>query len=229
MGKEKYCEWEEMALPELKAYLGIFILMGIVRLPAIEDYWKRDPFLHFPPIVSRIPRQCFHDMSQFLHFVDNTTLVPRGQPGYDKLDKVHPIITHCSSIFLSSCNPHYECAIDEAMIPFQGRSTLKQYLPLKPIKRGIKVWVRADSHNGYFSQFDIYTGKGSNTSPELGLGGSVVRLLTCPIVGKFHQVFMDSSSPVRLSSMTCSRMISMPVEQSAPTEEVFHRTSKERD
>lgn len=30
------------------------------------------------------------------------------------------------------------------MIRFKGRSTLKQYMPNKPIKRGYKVWVRAD-------------------------------------------------------------------------------------
>ena len=34
------------------------------------------------------------------------------------------------------------------MIRFKGRSSLKQFMPMKPIKRGIKVWVRADSHNG---------------------------------------------------------------------------------
>ena len=41
------------------------------------------------------------------------------------------------------------------MIKFQGRSTLKEYIPKKPIKHGIKVWVLGDSTNGYFSRFDI--------------------------------------------------------------------------
>ena len=81
------------------------------------------------------------------------------------------------------------------MIPFQGRSTLKQYLPLKPIKRGIKVWVLADSHNGYFYNFEVYVGKGgggSDKQAELGLGGSVVYYLTRPLVSKNHHIFVDS-------------------------------------
>ena len=49
--------------------------------------------------------------------------------------------------------------MDEAMIKFQGRSSFKQYMPAKPIKRGIKVWVLGDSSNGYFSKFDVYTGR----------------------------------------------------------------------
>jgi len=54
---------------------------------------------------------------------------------------------------LENYQPHMEQAIDEAMIPFQGRSSLKLYMPAKPVKRGIKVWCRADSQNGYICQF----------------------------------------------------------------------------
>ncbi|XP_035218706.1 uncharacterized protein LOC118191946 [Stegodyphus dumicola] len=38
-------------------------------------------------------------------------------------------------------------------------SSLKQYLPLKPIKRGIKVWERCDAATGYTYDFNIYSGK----------------------------------------------------------------------
>ena len=38
--------------------------------------------------------------------------------------------------------------MDEAIIPFKGRSPMKQYMPKKPIKRGFKVWTIADAHNG---------------------------------------------------------------------------------
>ena len=192
MGVERYDTWKEVSVEELKAYLGFSILMGLVQMPALDDYWSVDPFLHYPAISSRIPRQRFRDIARYLHFVDNSSLVPRGQLGYDKLGKIRPFIEHCSRVFLESYHPHCECAVDEAMIPFQGRSTLKQYMPMKPTKRGIKVWVRADSHNGYFSQFDVYQGRGSNTSPEFGLGGSVVKILTRPLVRKYHHVFMDN-------------------------------------
>ena len=32
--------------------------------------------------------------------------------------------------------------IDEAMITFKGRSSMKQYMPMKPTKHGFSVWVR---------------------------------------------------------------------------------------
>ena len=53
-------------------------------------------------------------------------------------------------------NPNKEVAVDEAMIKFDGCSSLKQYMPMK---RGIKVWCLADSLNGFFSSFQSTRGK----------------------------------------------------------------------
>ena len=77
------------------------------------------------------------------------------------------------------------------MVAFKGRSSMKQYMPMKPTKRGFKVWVRADSSNGYVCQFQCYTGKAGNTS-EVGLGGNVVTTLTRELVGKNYSVYMDN-------------------------------------
>ena len=159
MGAEKYEKWAKMTVEELKAFLGFSILMGVNHLPSLNDYWSRDPTLRYAPVADRISRDRFHELSRYLHFVDNNTLVPRGSDGHDRLGKVRPLIDHLSTKFTKVYNPNRDLAVDEAMIKFQGRSSLKQYMPLKPTKRGIKVWVAADSTNGYFTRFEVYSGK----------------------------------------------------------------------
>ena len=77
------------------------------------------------------------------------------------------------------------------MVPYKGRSSLKQYMPQKPTKRGFKVWVRADSTNGYVSQFQVYTGK-EMSSTEKGLGSRVVKDLTATIQHRNHHVYCDN-------------------------------------
>ncbi|XP_047101014.1 serine/threonine-protein phosphatase 6 regulatory ankyrin repeat subunit B-like [Schistocerca piceifrons] len=62
------------------------------------------------------------------------------------------------------------------MIKFKGRSSIKQYLPKKPIKRGYKVWVLADKSD-YAWKLDIYTGKKDN-AVEKKLGERFVKHLT---------------------------------------------------
>ena len=62
--------------------------------------------------------------------------------------------------------PSRDIVVDEAMIPFQGRSSLKQFMPMKPVKRGIKVWCLADSSNGFVANFEVYTGRGEDVPQD---------------------------------------------------------------
>lgn len=48
-------------------------------------------------------------------------------------------------------------SVDEQMIGTNARLSFIQYLPKKPKKWGVKVWVLADSANGYVPAFEIYT------------------------------------------------------------------------
>ena len=98
-GDEKYADWDEVTADELKAYLGFCILMGINRLPALDDYWSSDCTLRYSPIADKISRDRFLEISHYLHFADNSTLLPKGSPGYDRLGKVRPVIDHLSKQF----------------------------------------------------------------------------------------------------------------------------------
>ena len=189
----KYNKWETISAQEMRAYLGFCILMGMVKLPEIEDYWKADPYFHYAPVASRISRERFRDITRYLHFADNTHLRQRGDPAFDRLGKVRPVIDAVSHSVASKYAPSRDIVVDEAMIPFQGRSTLKQYLPLKPVKRGIKVWCLGDSTNGYIHNFQVYTGRAdTDRDEEFGLGARVVLSLTEPLHGRHHHVYCDN-------------------------------------
>lgn len=100
--------------------------------------------------------------------------------------------------------PHRELAVDEAMVLFKGRSSIKQYLPLKPIKRGYKVWCLCDSRNGLSYDYEVYLGAtvGSGDS----LGENVVLRLIEKIKGRSHKIYMDnffSSPSVSLTLRNC--------------------------
>ena len=57
-------------------------------IPSLDDYWRRDSLLHYTPIADRITHDCYHELLRYLHFADNDSLVSRGSPGYDRLQKV---------------------------------------------------------------------------------------------------------------------------------------------
>ena len=130
------------------------------------------------------------EINRYLHFVDNDTLSPRGSVNYDRLGKVRPVVNRLAERFLTLYDPNCQLSIDEGMIKYKGRCSMKQYMPLKPTRRGLKVRMRADAINGYVSEFQVYTGK--EVSTEKGLSTRVVKDLTRSIAGKNHHIYCDN-------------------------------------
>ena len=50
VGEEKYAQFEVVTVEEFLAYQGFCILMGLVQLPSLDDYWRRDEYLRYTPI-----------------------------------------------------------------------------------------------------------------------------------------------------------------------------------
>lgn len=189
--KEKFDKWDKVTVEELHAYFGFMILMGIVNLPSIKDYWSTDEVFNYRPLANRISRTRFLQIHRLLHFVDNDSLLSYGDPGYSKIQKVKPILTQlatkCGELFI----PDRDLSVDEAMVKYKGRSSIKQYIPKKPIKRGFKIWMLADSNSGYITNFKVYEGKTGGVA-EKGLGASVVLSLTEQVQKKYHHIFFDN-------------------------------------
>ena len=72
-------------------------------------------------------------------------------------------------------------SIDESMTRFKGRSTLKQYLPMKPVRTGIKLWMRCDALTGYTYNMNVYAGKEGLPNPVGTLGERVLKALVSTI------------------------------------------------
>lgn len=165
--------------------------MGIVVAPTQDLYFSKDDLFRPTGINQRITLDRLDKLNQYFHIADTSRNPPKRQPGHDKLAHIRPIMDVILEKTKSEYAPHMEVSIDESMIAYTGRLGFKQYVPLKPTKRGIKVWMRADPNNGYVNEFQVYTGKEGNVV-EKGLGERVVRDLTRDIWGKFHHVYCDN-------------------------------------
>ncbi|KAJ8879359.1 hypothetical protein PR048_019967 [Dryococelus australis] len=88
------------------------------------------------------------------------------------------------------------------MIGFKGKTSIKQYLPMKPIKRGFKVRVVACAVLGYMIKFKIYEGKTSMLI-EGTLGERTVLSLAKSFETLGYCLFFDRI----FSSVTCLRTL----------------------
>ncbi|CAH2100875.1 unnamed protein product [Euphydryas editha] len=170
--------WTAVNSAEIKAFIGMIIMMGINPLPSIDLFWSSDPFFRNNEIAAVMPIKRFKKILENVHLNDNEGMPLRGAPNYDKLYKIRPFLELINKACQNNAKNTKSQSIDEAMVKFKGVSSLKQYMPMKPVKRGYKIWIRADSATGYVFEFDVYTRKRDDKTTEVGLGGNVVKRLT---------------------------------------------------
>lgn len=63
-----------------------------------------------------------------LHFNDNSVQPPRGDLDHDRLYKLRPVLTRLALSFAECYHAHKKLVVDESMVKFKGRSSLKQYM-----------------------------------------------------------------------------------------------------
>ena len=185
-------QWKDVTLSEMKAFFGLCVAMGILRLPRIEEYWRKVDWLFLTPSFSEVmSRDRFVLIFRYLHVCDEDKAIPRGQPGHDKLFKVRSLLDLLLRNLTSHYQLHRELSIDESMIPFKGRLSFRQFLPSKPIRFGIKCFVLAEAKSGYVANFQVYVGKEGNAT-EVNLSSRVVKDLMEKFQNKGHHLFTDN-------------------------------------
>ena len=80
--------WIPVTVLEMKAFVGMLILMAISKLPRLEMYWSDRSLVSTPNIARIMSNNRFEQIFRFLNLCDNAQQIPSGQPGHDKLFKV---------------------------------------------------------------------------------------------------------------------------------------------
>ena len=170
-------EWKPTDPTELRTFLSLIISMTVLRLPSLRLYWKSGTVgpITWPNFGRLMSRNRFEALFRCMHFSDNDLEPPYGSKDFDKLYKLGDVIEVLNRAWGHVWTLGTFVAIDEAMIGFQGRSYLVQYMPKKPVKWGFKLWVLACAHHGFCFMVMPYVGLRPGDSPSKDLGGSVVR------------------------------------------------------
>lgn len=179
-----------LSVEELKVFLGIVIAMTYIRYPRIRHYWSSENGLRMSLIADAMSVNRFENIRKYLHFIDNTT-IPHDNT--DKTIKIRPILTKLHETFHKAADNEEYQSVDEMMIPFKGRSSIKQYLPKKPQKWGYKMWCRAGV-SGYIYCFELFQGAAGNRGAisDCGASGDVILRLTHDLHQSNCKIYADN-------------------------------------
>ncbi|XP_031582777.2 piggyBac transposable element-derived protein 4-like [Oreochromis aureus] len=174
--------WKTMDRAEFRAYLGLLILAGVYRSrgEACESLWDSESGRSVFRAV--MPLKTFRAYSSALRFDDRETREPRrvdDRGRYDKLAPIRAVWDEWCARLPVMYRPGPEVTVDERLVPFRGRCPFRQYMPSKPARYGIKIWVLCDSRSSYAWKMQLYAGKADKLGPpEKNLAARVVMDLT---------------------------------------------------
>lgn len=79
--------WKPISKEEIMAFIGVTIAMDIVKLPEIEQYWRKDGICNIPWFNTVMSYKRYKAILKFIHLVDNENLPDKDSPDY-KLHKL---------------------------------------------------------------------------------------------------------------------------------------------
>ena len=137
--------WNKTTVEEIYKYIALLIYFGMVRVGGdIAKYCSTKSMYHGLWARKILSRRRYKALSAFLHVVD-----PGNESPGDKLRKVDDLLASFKSRCKVLYQPTQKLAIDERMVKSKHRSGMRQYMKDQPTKWGVKLWVLADSDNGY--------------------------------------------------------------------------------
>jgi hypothetical protein len=157
---------------DILAFLGIRIYMGIHKYPVIDYYWNNSN-IYNNIIRSIMPKTYYFLLAKALHFPEkegknendltsddyyensdtniNNNLDPRK--------KINLYLEKLSENFQKYYELGKNITIDESLVHFTGRNSMKFYIPMKPHKWGFKIHLLCDSDTHYLFNMLFDPGK----------------------------------------------------------------------
>lgn len=161
--KESQKKWKPVDRVEIKAFLGVLLLIGRFResRESTDHLWRRNTAFSRQIYAAAMSRDRFKEIFKFIRFDDVATKAERKAE--DKLAPLRAI----TNIFAANCRECYEASnvgtVDEQLVTFKGRCPFKVYMPREPGKYGMKLCTLCDAKTYYCCNFDVYLGRRGNT------------------------------------------------------------------
>ena len=184
--KDRKIPWKDLTVVELKKFLGLCLLGGTVKFPALFKQWSQDSIYYHPLFGKSMGRARFQDILRMLRFINHETV-----DASDKLHKIKNILDAVLENIKNAFYPGQHLSIDESMILWRGRLAFRQYISNKRHKYGIKLY-ELTTHDGFILNIIVYTGKGTLVAEEATHTEAVVFELLKDYLDKGHIVYLDN-------------------------------------
>jgi hypothetical protein len=173
-------DWTNTTAFEIQTYLGLLLLAGVYR-------GRQEPIIHLwsreqgrPLFSAAMSRNRFQTITRVMRFDSKDTRTERR--ARDKMAPIRDIHDKFAARCRIAYKPGTQLCVDEQLVVYRGRCPFKVYIPSKPGKYGMKVWICCDVDTSYVCNLELYAGR-QGRSPETDQATRVVLQMTSPFNG----------------------------------------------
>ena len=186
---EKKGESIKTTKEEMERFIGVQMLMSIVKLPRYEMYWSLEK--NVEQVIFLFSLKCYKKLCEFLHVADNAEK-EKEEKKNDRLFKVKPLL---DAAWANCLKIEPECihSLNEQIIPAKTKWSggVWQDNPKKLHKWGFKNLVTVGQSDMIYD-FLIYGGKNDNSGDPLTAKDIVIRLSKDILKNEGFQLYSDN-------------------------------------
>lgn len=150
----------DLSIDKFNRFVGILMLTIYNSRKKLRDYWSDNDLLSCKRVQDCMSRDTFLEIKSKLKFAR-----ANEQNLNDKVWRVRKFVERFRKNLRKFGFFSSNMSVDESMIKFFGRCAIKQFMPLKPIRFGIKLWSLC-TIAGFLLDFQIYCGKETGPSHD---------------------------------------------------------------
>lgn len=194
-----YRNYQLVTRAEMYVFLALIILMGVIKKNAVHKYWTTDPLTCTPGFNRVMSRMRFQTILGNLHFIDSLESHTRNQgkrrEDKDPMERIRPVSDYLRRKIQTMFNPYQKMCIDESLCLWRGNISMRQYIPSKRHRYGLKTYVLCDCKTGYVQDVLLYMGSKTEMDekiPDLKVAGTVVTTLMRPYLNEGRILYTDN-------------------------------------
>ncbi len=152
------------SIMEIRALIGLLYFAGVLKSSKLsaDELWETKYGLTI--FHATMSKRRFQFLLSCLRFDDEITRTTRQYT--DNFAPIRELWNRFIKNCTSSYSPHTNLTIDEQLLNFRGNCPFKVYMPSKPAKYGIKIYMMNDAKTYYMINALPYIGKSQKEKEE---------------------------------------------------------------
>lgn len=179
-GKREVENWTDIDSTDVRAYIGLLILAGVYKSKGESSSGLWDEQTGRAIFRAAMSHKKFKGINSNIRFDDKLS---RRRRRDDRLAPIRSLWEKWTARLPMLFNPGDDICVDEQLLAFKGCCKFRQYVPSKPGKYGLKIWVTVDVATTYAWRCQICTGKAGDSAAEVGERKRVVLEMTAGLQG----------------------------------------------